>query len=258
MIKLSDQTKGALAIVVMTFAFATMAVFARFLNEANFSLFEQVYLRLAIAFVVGGFIFRKDIRIKKYLTLNKKDTLILIFRALSMYLGVVLFTEAVIHTKLANASVVAFFPLLPFLAYIFLKESLGIKKILFILLSFIGVVLIALQDIRFTGVGYGEICAFMSMVLFDFSYMATRWQSNYLNNKETTLAMFFIASVSLFVVSILIGEIHQDLFSFNTASLVILILSGVTNIITLLLTNYGLQKVNFSLSKIFKSLKVVW
>lgn len=58
------------------------------------------------------------------------------------------------------------------------------------------------------------------MILFDLSYIARRWQSEYLNNHEITLLMFLIASGVLFIVSVAIGESHQNLLELSDSAIV--------------------------------------
>lgn len=55
-----NRQKGILALVLLSLVFASMGLFVRYLNT-EFTLLQQVYLRVLAAFILGLFIFRKDI-----------------------------------------------------------------------------------------------------------------------------------------------------------------------------------------------------
>lgn len=182
----SERTKGVVALIILAWVFATMGVFARYLN-LNFDLFEQTYLRIGVAFLLGLALFYRQLDFSKLTTLPKKDAVVLIFRAVSLYVAVVMVTEAFLSTKYSNASFIATLPFLPLFGYLLLGETIQLRTIAYIILGFIGFTTITLNDFSTLSIGYGEVMAFGSMIFFDLSYIGRKWHSNHFNNYESTV-----------------------------------------------------------------------
>lgn len=239
---LKEAHQGVVALVLLAWVFATMGLFARVL-DTNFDLFEQTYLRIAFAFIIGAMLFYPKLRYASLTTLSSKDATILFFRAVLMYLGVVMFTEAILHTKFSNASIIAVLPLMPVLGYVFLRETVKVRTLIWIGIGFIGSVLVALQSLQVFSFGYGELMALLSLLFFDLSYVTRKWQSETLNNYESTVIMFAFAVPFLFVTSIMAGESLPRGSDFSFFMITILFLAGFFNVINLFLTNFGFQHV---------------
>jgi drug/metabolite transporter (DMT)-like permease len=167
-------------------------------------------------------------------------------------------TEAILHTKIANASFVAALPLLPIFGYFFFKESLRIKTIAYIFLGFVGVLLIAITDMVAFRFGYGELMALLSIIAFDLSYVARRWHTDTLNNLETACIMFGIGTLFLFITSLLFNEglPSQGQFTFFTVS--ILLLAGFFNVANLYLTNYGFRHAKMAVAGNILTLETIF
>lgn len=254
---MTETKKGVAALIVLAWVFATMGVFARYLGT-EFALFEQTYLRIGLAFLIGVAVFYKHLSWKKLATLPKKDWAILIFRSVALYTGVVLFTEAVLTTKYGNASFVAVVPLLPLFGYIFLKERLGLRTLAYIALGFIGVSLIAIHDVRDLTFGYGEMAALLSALAFDISYVARRWHSDHFNNKESTVFMFFFGALFLLAMSVVMGEPVPHLSDFTFPIVFALLGAAAFNVANLYLTNYGFERVKVGVAGNIITLEVVF
>ncbi len=238
---MSENKKGVVALVVLAFVFATMGIFARYL-ATSFELFEQTYLRIGLAFLLACVVFSRDISWSKYKNLSKNDLGVLIFRSITLYLGVTLFTEALLNTKYGNASFIAALPLLPIMGYFLLGERLKTKTVLYVCIGFVGVLLISLVNFSTFKIGYGEVMALLSMLAFDFSYIARKWHSDYLNNKESTTFMFFAGAIFLFITSLVLGEPTPTLDQFTPFILLALFAGAIFNVANLFLTNYGFQR----------------
>ena len=251
-----EDKKGIVALILLAWVFATMGVFARYLGT-SFDLFEQTYLRIGVAFVLGIVIFGRSLSIKKLRTLPRKDVIVLVFRAICLYTGVVLFTEGILHTKLGNASFVAALPLLPLFGYFLLKESIKLRTILYIIVGFIGISLIGIQDLSQLSFGYGEMMALLSVIAFDFSYVARRWHSGHLNDKESAVFMFAVGAVFLFISSIVAGEALPTGDQFTPWIIGTLIVAAVFNLLNLYLTNYGFKKVKAAVAGNILTLETV-
>lgn len=242
--KYSDRDKGMIAIIVLSFIFATMGIFARYLN-AEFTILQQTYLRIFAAFLLGLLIFYKDIDFKKIKKISLKEWSLLVFRSIALYLlGVTLISEAYIIAKYSNISFISALPITAILGFIFLKEKVTFSKIFFIILGFLGVILIAVKDYsHLFAWGHGEIFALISSIFFALSYISRKWQSNLLNNKEIALIIFFISSILLFGTSLVFHEGVPNSHSFSGFILFIILLAALFNVANLFLTNYGFQKV---------------
>jgi len=181
----SDREKGILSLVLLALVFASMGLFARYL-ATGFLLFQQVYLRMFAALVVGVIVFRKQIDFAKFKRVSAKDWAIIVLRAVCYSLfGIVLFTQAILVTKYANVSFIGALPMTAVLGFILMGEKFTWKKVFYILLAFIGVFLISVKDYsHLLNWGRGEVLALISTVFFSISYVARKWQSNLLNNKE--------------------------------------------------------------------------
>lgn len=254
----SQRTKGVIALAILAWVFATMGVFARYLGT-EFELFEQTYLRIGLAFLIGSAIFFKFINWKKYFSISKKDIYILVFRTICLYLGVALITEGLLNTNYANASLIAVLPIMPLMAYFLLGERLQRKTVGFILFGFFGVALLSLDGLSFSSFGYGELMAFISLIFFDLSYIARKWHSDYLNNYETAVFMFGIGSFFLFATSIMLGEGLPTGSQFLSWTIFLALLGGaVFNVINLVLTNYGFQHVKASVASNILTIEAVF
>jgi len=254
---LNERNKGVISLILLAWVFATMGVFARHLGT-QFELFEQTYLRIGIALLISPLLFSYKIVWAKYLQLTKSDALILIFRAVCLYLGVVCITEGLLNANYANASIVAVVPLMPIMAYFLLKERISYKTVGFIILGFLGVCLMSLDGWSFNRLGYGEMMAFISLIFFDLSYIGRKWHSEHLNNYETTIFMFFIGSIFLFVTSLFLGEGLPTTNQFSSSIILALLGGALFNVVNLLLTNYGFQHVKASVAANILTLEVVF
>lgn len=255
--QLTETRKGVIALIILAWVFATMALFARTLDQ-QFELFEQTYLRIGLAFVLASVIFFKEIRWSIFATLSKRDAAILIFRSISLYLGIVLFTEAVLHTTLANASLVALFPLLPLLGYLMLGEKVKLRTLLYIALGFVGAALIVVQDMANITLGYGELAALASLIFFDVSYVARKWQSDTLSDKESTVSMFLVGALFLFVSSFVAGEALPEASDFGPFMVGTLVIAALFNVVNLYLTNYGFKRVKVAVAGNLLTLEIVF
>ncbi len=241
---LSEKNKGILSLVLLAFVFSSMGVFARYL-QFDFSLFQQLYLRILGAFLLGLIIFFKDIDFSKLRQAPRRDWLLIVFRAVTLYGGILLISKAFFLSKYSNVAFAASLPLLPLFGYFLFKEKFTKAKAFYTLLAVVGLLLIAVKDFgHIFSWGQGETLAVLAVILFDFSYVARRWQTNLLSNKEITVSTFFVGGVLLFFVSFFVlHEPLPHLAAFSPFILLILLAAIVFNVANLFLTNYGFEKV---------------
>lgn len=243
-LKWNERMKGITALIFLALVFASMGIFARYLN-AQFSILQQTYLRIMAAFFLGYIIFYKDIHLKKIRKISLKEWGILLFRSICLYvIGVPLISEAFISSKYSNASFLSSLPMTAILGFILLKEKITLQKIMYVFIGLIGVMLIAIKDYsHFLSWGNGDLYALISSIFFALSYISRKWQSNFLNNKEIAVLMFLISSILLFALSLLGNEGIPSNSHFTYFMICIIIISGLFNVANLFLTNYGFQKI---------------
>jgi len=253
-----EHKKGILALVLLTFFFASMGLFARYLSTGLF-LFQQVYLRMLAAFLVGYIVFFKQINISKFRKLAPKEWLLIVVRAVSYSLfGIILFTQAILITKYSNVSFISSLPMTAFLGFVLLQEVFSFKKLFWILLAFAGVALISVEDYsKIFFWSRGEILTLISTVFFSLNYIARKWQTKKLNNKELTVINFLVAFLVVFIVSIVKGD-GLPVSGWHPGLLLAVVGAGVFNICNVYLTNYGFQKVQAVLASNILTLESVF
>jgi len=256
--KKSDHTKGVVALIFLGLVFASMGIFARYLST-GFLLFQQVYLRMLAAFVIGLFFFRNQIDFSKLNNIPPKEWLLITVRAVSStLLGIVLFTQAILTTKYSNVSFISALPMAAVFGFLLFREKFTIRKLGLIILAFIGVLLISVSDYaHMFSWGKGEVLALISTVFFSFSYVARKWHSKLLSNKELTVLNFFVSFLIVFIVSIFHGDgLPLDGWTWGLALAVIV--AGIFNILNMNLINYGFQHVEAVLASNILTLESVF
>lgn len=251
----SIQIKGVLSLILLSFIFASMGVFARFL-DLELELFQQTYLRIGLAFLISIIIFFPFLSFKKIVSISKKDFFILIIRACFLYAAVVLITYALLIGKYSNASFIGAIPILPLIGYFLLKERISKKMFFYILIAFFGVGVIIFQELSFVIFDIASLYAFVSAVLFSISMILRKFHSNYLNTYETTSLMFFIATIFLLIGGFLFSEGLPQIGEFSISTIIVLIISAVANVCIILLINFGFEHVKATIAGNILTLEV--
>lgn len=244
-----ERGKGVFALIILSLVTASMGLFARALS-VQFTILQQVYLRITVAFFLGLLIFHDDLHLQKLKKISGKEWLLLFTRStLSYLLGVTIFSQAVNLTKISNTSFISAMPFAAIFGFFFFNEKLTTKKLCYILLGFIGVLLVAVKDYsHLFNWGSGEVLALVSSFCLALSKISRKWQSDLLNNKEMAVIMFFISSVliaatSVFLNEHLIAPQHWPLHIYF-----VLLGAGLFNVAFLFLVNYGFEKIEASLT----------
>ncbi len=255
----TEREKGILALVLLALVFASMGIFVRYL-QYQFTVLQFTYLRIFVAFLMGLILFKSDLNFKKLIHLPLKEWLLIFLRGISLYVIAVPFiSQAYLTGKYSNVSFVSAFPLMALLGFLLLKEKLTLKKVIYVLLGFIGVVFIAVQDYsNLLSWGEGELLALISCIFFDISYIARKWQKDYLSNKEITVLIFFVSSILLFGTSLFMQEGIPHVEQFSGIVLLVILASALFNVANLFLTNYGFQRVEAVLAGNLLTLEVVF
>lgn len=245
---LSNKQKGILALVGLAFTYASFGFFTRYLS-LSFGFFQQLYLRIFLGFILGLFIFSKKINFTKLKKISFFEWLLLIFRSLFYYLlGAAMFNKAVLLTKISTVSFISSLPMTAVLGFLILKEKVTFKKLFYIALSFIGVVIISVKNISSIFVwGQGETLALLSSFFVSLSIISRKYQTKLLNNLEITQIMLFIAFLLLFVTSLLSKE-GWPTNNWSWTILLVVSIAGLLNIMMVFFTNYGFEHVKTSIA----------
>ncbi|HYK08060.1 MAG TPA: DMT family transporter [Candidatus Eisenbacteria bacterium] len=244
MSKIIEREKGIIALIFVSLFFASMGIFARYL-QFDFTILQQTYLRVIAAFFLSIIFFYKDLHFQKFIQLSYREWVLLLFRAITWYvIGVTFLSQAFITTVYSNVAFIESLPLTAFFGFLLLREKITFRKLIYVAIGFLGVVVIAVKDYShlFTW-GHGELFALVSTIAFAINYVSRKWQGETLNNKEIAIGMFFISGILLVATSFFFHESLPRIESFSPFIGIILILAGAFNVMNVVLINFGFQKV---------------
>lgn len=240
---LKEKSKGVIALVVLSFGFALMSIFGRYLGAA-FTPLQQLYLALGVGFLISLIIFPRTLTLNKLLTGPRKDWIFIGYRVILGYLlGGTMYRASLSLTKISNVTFIQSIPFAAILGFTLFKEKFTLPKFLLITLSFIGAVIISVQDVSsLITVGTGELLSFFSALIFSISYVSRKWQTTHFNDREMAQILLLLGFIVLFVVSIITGELWPPLH-WDNLLLLSVIGSGFFNAINIFLINYGFRTV---------------
>ncbi|OGG20602.1 hypothetical protein A3D03_05320 [Candidatus Gottesmanbacteria bacterium RIFCSPHIGHO2_02_FULL_40_13] len=241
---LSEKTKGALALVILAVIYGGVGLITRYLN-LHFPILQQIYLRLFIAMLLGFILFRKKIHPGKLFKMSVKDWFLILSRTIATFLlASPLWVAGANMAKLANVGFIDALPLTAAFSLVLGLEKLTVKKVLLILLSFLGVLILSVRDLgNLISIGMGEFLILISGFFFAYRNFSRRWHSGLLNDAEITQLMLVAGFILVFITSAFMGE-KLTLFDINWAILFILVIGGVIMIANIFLTNYGFHRVS--------------
>ena len=250
--------KGVLALIFLSFGFGMIAITARYMSYF-FTLFQQLYLSIGVAFILSLFIFPKTLNLKRIKAIPSKDWGIMLFRVIIGYLlGASLYRESLTLTKITNVTFIQSIPFAAVFGFILFKEKFTFKKLLLLLAAYVGVLLIAIRDYSsiFT-LGKGELFSLISSALFSLSYVSRKWQTDFLNDKEITQILLFVGTIILFAASVLKGE-GMPAINWQGVLLLSIFFTGFFNTINIYLINYGFKNVKAVLASNILTLEYIF
>lgn len=217
--------------------FSSMAIWARMMRD-SFSTGQQVFSRLIFALVLSLILFHKQFSKKIIKNIPSKEWAVYITRAVLYYgIGVMLFTIAVNNSDLGFVSFVSSIPIMGVLGWIFFREKIRPIAILYILISLIGLILLAKISLSDFKIDKNLIVILIMTLAFDISWIMAKAQKLTLNNFQQTTLVFSFAWIIPLIYTIANGE---NIFpsSISMKALVGLIMSGTLNIAGLYIGNY--------------------
>lgn len=240
---MSGYTRGIGALVILSIAAATTGVISRYLI-LYFTVFQQLYLRCIVAFILVYIIFNRSIDFRKLKKISHREWTLIIFRATAnLVFGAVLWVKGATIAKLANVGFIDALPITATLSFIFSLEKFSPRKIFLIILSMIGVIIITVKDFSGLGsLGVGELFVLTSGFFFAIRNISRRCHTKLLNDAEISLLMFFFGGLMLFVMSLVAREpVNPSVFNLFPA--ILIILGGLFMGANIFLTNFGFNLV---------------
>jgi len=240
---IKKSQKGITALVLMTFLNSIMGIWVRFLGE-HFMTFQQVAARALIGFIIGILVYHKRVRILNLFKKSRKDLLLLLFRSLSLVIGIGLFTVSIMKTKFANVHFIFSLPMTAFLGIVFLRERLTFKKAGLLFVGFFGVILISFEGFSDgLSFGLGEILALISTFFYSLTFISRKWFSKNIKNEEIAVFGAFFTFCYAVILSQLFGDGINEFLTVNPFLLIIIFLAGLTFILINYFGSYGFEKV---------------
>lgn len=241
---MTEKSKGVLAVLGIAFLWSLLALLPRYLST-SLEIFQQTYLRFVFASVFIWLLFRRRISFQKIFSLGRRDWWPIFWRSVFYYLlGVSLFTKAIVITKISNVSFIGALPLTAIIGLAFFKEKISRQQAGLIVLSFFGALIISVQDwAKIWVFGFGEVLAFLSAFCVSLGMLIRKWETNKLNNMETSWLVMSLAAIMVFLVSLISGE-GLPVNNWSVGVLGALILGGLFNAALVNLITYGISRVS--------------
>lgn len=246
--KLSLKKKAVIALCIVGLSYTLLNVSVRMM-ELSFSPLTQVYLRIGLGFLLTLLFFSRNIHYPKIKRISRRDWIILLVMGLFGYgLAVIFVTLGVLQTKLLNVAIIAsttpFFVL--FFSVMFLRKRVNNLLLLFLLVSFYGVCVIATHSFLpvLTHFGLGELYVLLYAAGIGIYILGRKFLSDQLNNTEISAIVMCFAFITSLLCSLFVGETLSVSSFSNPTALGGLLLGGVLNIIVVRLQNYGFQHLN--------------
>lgn len=254
----SERHKGIIALLALAMMYGFTALITRYLS-LSFDLLPQIYLRLGVGFLLSMFFFRMHLHTEKLATLPHREWGILVARAFLYYLlGVTLYNEAVLLTKVTNVVLVEMIPITAIFGFILLKEPFTFKKAGIIALSMLGVCIVALRDTSsLLTFGLGEVVALLSSAFIALAFISRRWHSPILNDHEIATYTLFFATLMILSTSLLHGD-ALPIRGWTLGSTLVVLLGGVLNVGISFLPNYGFARIDAVLASNILTVQVVF
>lgn len=242
--KTNHRTRGIIALIFLASVFAGTGVVTRSL-DAYFTTAQQLILRILIAFILGFVFFNRQIHFEKLKKITGKEWTLIIIRTFGSFIfGAMLWVKATTLTKLANVTFIDSLPITAALTFLFCVEKVTVKKVIYLILSVLGVLILSLKDYsNLFSFGLGEILVLISGFFFAFRNISRRWHTKLLNDMEISQLMLFFSFFMLLALSLFWGE-KWVAPAVSPELIVLLLAGGITMGINVVLVNYAFANVS--------------
>lgn len=201
---------GEIILVLSALAFSFEWFFIRGLSKQGFSVFDITFVRatgaLFILSIILPIFFKKVFDFKK---INKSDIKYFIILGLIAVVSNVIYNLAFIHTTVANVQIILYLSVFwgIIFGFLFLKEKLVIKKIIYTLFAFIGICLALLYgntELAFA-IGVGELLALGTSFLWTTDAVIAR-KIKHTNPFFRMFFIYIIVSVVTFFIILFMND----------------------------------------------------
>jgi drug/metabolite transporter (DMT)-like permease len=239
----TEETKGVASLILLSFFFGATAISVRYLG-LSLPLFQQVYLTTLIGFLMSLFIFKKKLTISRLRQISGRDWGVIMFRIMVGYfIAIPLYRESIAIAKISNVTFIQSIPFAAIFGWLIFKDKFNLSKRSYILLAFVGVVLIAVSDFSSLLVfGKGELYSLVSAAFFSLTFLASKWQTKKITDLEITQIILFLSSIILFIASLLLGE-GLPKVEWTWVVFWALLFTGFFNAVNNFFINYGFRRV---------------
>ncbi len=245
-VKQHYTNSGILALIFVSAGFGMMPVLARYLGQ-GLGLFEQWYLRFAVALIIALVIFRRKIDLRKFRSLARHEWAVLIFRVLAgQIIGLGLFTLA---SEKADAGIVSFMqvvPVIPLLGVLLVGERFTRNKALITFVSFLGAAVVVVTNVHsLAPLNVGALLSLASAVFYSAMLVTRKWHGDVLNNHEITVAFLALSGLAAYVISVVCDHRFMIPTSHLTWPFAAVVLAaGVLSVPVNFLISYGFEHVS--------------
>jgi drug/metabolite transporter (DMT)-like permease len=257
--KLHYTNTGIIALIFLAVGFGLMPVLARYLGQ-GLGLFEQWYLRYAVASVVVIIVFWHQVRWNKFLHLPAREWGVLSFRIASgQVVGLSLFTLASLKAGAGIVSFMQVLPIIPLLGVIVFHEHLTRQKVAVTLLAFIGAALVVVTDIHsLVHLNTGALLSLLSAVFYSAMLVTRKWHKE-LNNHEITLAFMVFSCLCAYAISVAFD--HRWIIPsghWHTSFVLVAVAAGMLSVLVNFLISYSFEHVSAIIAGNILSLEEVF
>ncbi len=187
--KLKDKDQAIIWMLVSALAFALMGAMVKLASQVT--VVEKVFFRNLITFLLMLIIIIKE---KENPFRQAGATKFLIFRSLAGLAGVILYFYAISNMPLADSTMLnklsPFFVIL--FAGIFLKEGFNLRKVIVIILAFLGALLIIKPQFDMTI--FPAIAGLLSAVFAGLAYTLVRFLKG---KASSSIIVFYFSTISV-------------------------------------------------------------
>ncbi len=185
------------------------------------------WLRIFLGLIIILIFFRKKYRAK--LVFTKKYLIFSLFLGIGLGLNITLFSIAIQHTTLiASQLIYVLVPIVTsFLAYLFLKEKITLKKIWGMLIALIGVLILLIfsrspKEVTSLGTFYGNFLIFIAVFSYSFYLVFSKKLTAIFSIVEMILLTNTSLSILFFPLAIY-GFYQQGFSQINLKSLAVIV-----------------------------------
>jgi len=256
----SHTQLGVYALVVLTAIYGLTAVMARYFSD-EVSIFEQWYVRFAIAAVLLALVFRNKIRFRQLLRVSGREKFIFTARAIIGFVfAASLYAWASQHAKIGSVAAMQVVPTTALLGVLLLREKISPQKVLIIGLAFAGALVVVLQNpTDLLDVGLGEVASLVSGALFSLTFVMRKMQTGELNNYELSFVTTAIGAAANYLVVVCLDRQFLPSPQVFTPGLGALFIgAGMLSVAMSLLTHYGFEHVKATVASVILDLELLF